>query len=161
MSVTQQEPMTAQAESVSTSVAWTTLFPAELTSLSPARAAIEDTLRGRGWDERRTGDVVLAASEALTNAIEHGSSPGGWIELAVTVNGDRACLVVTDGGRDGAVALLPTPAQDVTGVRGHGLLIISRLAQTAQLRRVGAGIELRMELTHSVGCDVGASALAA
>ena len=73
--------------------------PATLRSLTFVRCALALVLDREPWSPEDSGRLLLAASEAVSNAIEHGSPPdGGHIEIQVVVQRDGATLIVTDEG---------------------------------------------------------------
>jgi anti-sigma regulatory factor (Ser/Thr protein kinase) len=92
--------------------------------------------------------MVLAASEAVTNAIEHGSADHASVVVELTVAIDRAHLSVTDAGRPGARCPLldaaPTPPPP-SSVRGRGLVIMFGLADGLDVEPVGSGTRVSME----------------
>ncbi len=73
--------------------------PATLRSLTFVRCALALVLDREPWSPEDSGRLLLAASEAVSNAIEHGSPvDGGQIEVQVIVQRDGATLIVTDEG---------------------------------------------------------------
>jgi len=51
-------------------------FPPEPARIKAVRHAIEHVLKQAGLNDDETGDMIVAAGEALTNAVEHGPVPG-------------------------------------------------------------------------------------
>jgi serine/threonine-protein kinase RsbW len=120
-------------------------FPADLGSLADGRDAVRRALRRERWDGEGAELVVLAVCEALTNAIEHGSVPGGPVEIEIAAAADHAEIRVTDRGRPGAACPLGVPAPPpLTAERGRGLIIMSALADALEIRRAGRGTEVRL-----------------
>lgn len=96
-----------------------------------------------GWCSEATARVMLATSEALSNAIDHGSTADGEIEVVLSADGDGAELVVRDQGRpDADLPALPVAPPPPDSPDGRGLLIIQRLAERVRLRPCGTGSEL-------------------
>ena len=126
-------------------------FPAERGSVAEARAAVRLALRRERWDDESTELVVLAICETLTNAIEHGSVPDDPIEVEVAATAAHAEIRVTDRGRPGAghPAGIPAPPPP-SAERGRGLIIMSELADALEIRRVGAGTEVRLQFIAPV-----------
>lgn len=75
-------------------------FPAHVSHLAPARTALREWLTGAEVDPVRTMDVLVAAGEAVANAIEHGhrDSPEGTVSLSATALVDEVRLTITDSG---------------------------------------------------------------
>jgi len=124
--------------------------PATLRSLTFIRCALALVLDREPWSPEDSGRLLLAASEAVSNAIEHGSpTDGGHIEIQVTVRRDGATLVVTDEGsgedepRIDPRATPPSP----TSPRGRGFPIMRSLADEVIVSRVGAGTRVAMRFS--------------
>lgn len=77
-------------------------------------------------------DVVLIASELVTNAVRGGAD---WIQLSLRVTRGRLDLIVEDDA-DGWPVLV---AADDDAVRGRGLGIVDRLADSWFVTPGGAG----------------------
>ncbi len=75
-------------------------IPADPIHLAPARAALREWLTCAGIDYDQAQDVLVAAGEAVTNAIEHGyrDLDGGTITLQATSDVDLLRLTITDTG---------------------------------------------------------------
>ena len=54
------------------------------------RSALACVLAREEWPAEGAGRVLLASTEALTNAIEHGSPAGGAVEVGLSVTYERA-----------------------------------------------------------------------
>ncbi|MCV7127745.1 SpoIIE family protein phosphatase [Mycolicibacterium vanbaalenii] len=109
-------------------------FPADANHLAPARAALRSWLTSARVEPARVMDVLVAAGEALANAIEHGHrhTPDGTVSLRATALVDRVRLTVADTGS----WKVPQPGRD---------------------SRRGRGIALMRALMHDVEIDIGRS----
>ncbi len=114
-------------------------------SLEPGRSLVRRALRRQGWEAESVDRVVLAVSEALTNAVEHGSSPGAPVLIEVAATAGRARVRVVDSGRPGshppAALRAPPPA---SSEHGRGLIIMGALADRLEIRPSGRGTDLRL-----------------
>lgn len=118
-------------------------LPADLAVLGFVRSAFACVLTREEWPPEAAGLVLLASTEVLTNAIEHGSPAGAAVEVELTVTEDRADLRVVDQGLPGRVVpSVPHEPPPPWSVRGRGLLIISRLADELTFRGRGHGTEV-------------------
>lgn len=114
--------------------------PADLAVVTFVRSALAAVLAREEWPADGAARMLLASTEAVTNAIEHGSPAGGAVEVELTVSVERAEVRVLDQGRPGiACPIIPDEAPPVTSPRGRGLLIISRLADDVDVRAAGLG----------------------
>ena len=117
--------------------------PADIAVVSFVRSALACVLEREDWPSEGAGRVLLASSEAVTNAIEHGSPAGGAVEVELSVTDERADIRVLDQGRPGGPrAVVPRDPPPPSSPRGRGLIIISRLADDFELRSRGAGTEV-------------------
>src|ERR1700732_2218587 len=74
------------------------MFRCETLSVPVMRRVLGDTLRGLGADEESVYDLLLAATEACTNVLQH-SGPQGREYAGLTSLGAVGCQVeVTDEG---------------------------------------------------------------
>jgi serine/threonine-protein kinase RsbW len=124
---------------------------AEPAAIAAGRDAVRAALRAAGWNDEAVELAVLAADEALANAVGHGSLPGAPIEVAVTVaaGGAVAEVLVTDRGRPGARAPLGVPAPPPpSSDHGRGLIIMGALADELEVRRAGRGTRVRLRFAR-------------
>lgn len=111
--------------------------------LCDVRTLIEQVLRERRFPVERVDDVVLAANEVATNAVEHGHGPA---RLAVWTEPGSCVLEVHDGGvLDDALRGLraPDPEQD----RGRGLWVARQACDYLHVWSDRAGTHVRIHVT--------------
>ncbi len=123
-------------------------IPATLSSLAFVRGAVALVIDRELWGGEGAGRMLLATSEAVSNAIEHGSpEDGGEVEVRIAITDAGATLVVTDQGRPGVLPRVdlnaPTPAPNST--RGRGIVIMRNLADDLRVERVGDGVRVTMD----------------
>ena len=125
------------------------LIPADLASIAVVRAALQATLKERGWDPDSAQGVVLATSEAVANAVEHGSHAGELVEVVHQVSVSEATVRVLDsGGTHAWDHTVPSDAPSTNADRGRGLAIIRALAHRMEIRPAGHGTELRLDFVR-------------
>jgi anti-anti-sigma factor len=118
-------------------------LPAKPSALRGARAAVRGWLRDAGVDGREADDVVLAASEAVSNSVEHaygGRAPAGRaeVELEVAREDDGALVVaVRDRGR------WREPGRPEPG-RGRGLVLMRAVMDEVDVDARPGGTTVRM-----------------
>jgi anti-sigma regulatory factor (Ser/Thr protein kinase) len=121
--------------------------------LEPTPAEVRATLRriGAGSLPPDQGqDLVLAASEAVTNALIHGVAP---VEVRIWIGEDQIVVAVHDRGEgptDPLVGLLPR-TDDAMSSGGRGLWIAHQLDIDVALVAVGSGftVRLRADRVHT------------
>ncbi len=115
-------------------------IPADLSMLRDAREWATVAAADFGLEARERFEVGLATSEAVTNAILHGSAADGDA-VKLGAREERGALVfeVRDtGGAEGAAK----PAKRLDA-GGRGLELVARLMDEVQLERRGGGSVLR------------------
>jgi anti-sigma regulatory factor (Ser/Thr protein kinase) len=106
--------------------------------LSPTRHALTYWLGAGGTDADACRDIVLAVSEALANAMEHGKDGGAPVELEVLRHDDRLAVTVQDRGTWEDHAPDPT--------RGRGLHIMEALSDRLEVDREARGTRVSLLL---------------
>jgi anti-sigma regulatory factor (Ser/Thr protein kinase) len=120
-------------------------IPASPSRLAGLRRAARASLRE--VQDAVADDVVLALSEAATNAVLHGSSGGQPIQVIVHVNDDWVEASVLDHG--------PQPPPGLPGdsdelrAGGRGLWLLGRLVDEVRIERVRPGT--RVTLRRAIG----------
>ncbi len=110
-------------------------WPADPHLLANLRSVVRNWLLGLGFSPDTTGDIVLAASEAASNTIDHAyptTSSANTVELRLWVGDSAAHIEVLDRGRWRAPQPGPTR-------RGLGLRIMEQLIDTVSIHRGPAG----------------------
>ena len=121
---------------------------ADLAMLGEAREWAGDHAGAFGLDEPGCFDIRLAISEAVTNAIIHGSaSPADAVELAVRAEGDVLVFEVRDQGnkRPGE------PSFERVAEGGRGLSLVALVTDEVLLRCSAAGSFLRFSKRRTNG----------
>lgn len=118
-------------------------FPAAAEEVAGARIAVLRFAQAHGLPEQRSGDLGLAVSEALSNAVLHAfrdrAVPGTVTVEVQAVGAEHLDVVVRDDGMGFS------PRDDSPGL-GFGLSLIERSADQVEHRQptTGVGFELRM-----------------
>ena len=119
--------------------------PARRSSAPTIRRALRSYLRQRSVDERAVRDVVLAAGEALNNAIAHAGAADSPIMVSAAVHGGRASVEVRDAGRGFETRGLDAsrcPGGDSS--RGRGLFLIHSVMDELRVESGSGGTTVRM-----------------
>ena len=109
-------------------------YPAFAEAIGAARVLVRGWLGNLAVDEVVVADVVLAVSEACTNAVLHGyrDRPIGTFRLVGDRIGPHVRIVVSDDGCG------PSPRSDSPGL-GVGLALMRTLTSSLELRSVPDG----------------------
>ena len=112
---------------------------ADLAMLKHAREWAAQAAEDFGLGEDERFQVKLAASEAVTNAILHGSGSGGdAVELAVRAERGALVFEVSDCGGDA-----PPDRVERLDAGGRGLEMVALVMDEVELTRRGTGSVLR------------------
>lgn len=115
-------------------------FPPDFGALAAVRrfAAEAAERAGLGADARYA--VVMACSEAVANAIEHGSPAGSEVEVTAAVEADALAFYVLDSGR-----FVPrVRPRGMMPERGRGLAFMSEMMDEVQVRAGPGGTTVRL-----------------
>ncbi len=125
-------------------------------SVLPAAPAQVPVARGqlRGWldridvDRRRKDDILLATSEAVTNAIEHGShsEPRKTVSVEAFLHEETVAVTVSDTGR----WVGDSSASQRSRRRGRGLTLIGGLTDRVDTVRSPRGTRVTLHFERAV-----------
>ncbi|SDC24552.1 ATP-binding protein [Actinokineospora iranica] len=111
--------------------------PARPEHLAGLRRTLGGWLAGRGVPAPLLADIVLAADEALANAIEHGYRfADGLVALSGHVEDGHVVVAVVDHG------VWKTPDMPPSPYRGRGMSLIRALADRVELVSTGGRTSL-------------------
>jgi anti-sigma regulatory factor (Ser/Thr protein kinase) len=88
-------------------------------------------------------ELVLAASEAMNNVIEHAT--GGEFLISVATDGTRARVVVTDAGTGWQGPRRDPVMPEATETAGRGLALMHMLVDRAQVTSTPAGTTVALQ----------------
>lgn len=119
-------------------------------SLVLSRAFVEQALAGMPFSKNEVFDIVLAAGEALGNAIDHTCAQG--VLLSITGYADRLIIEVSDCGCgcDEKAASLEAKKQRATLERGRGLALMRMLVDGVEMRYKSSGTGTVVRLTKLI-----------
>jgi anti-sigma regulatory factor (Ser/Thr protein kinase) len=115
-------------------------FPANVNQLGRSRAALRSWLTRARVGPDQAHDMLVAAGEAVANAIEHGhrDSPDGLITLHATALVDHVQLIIADNGSWKP----PQPAADQQ--RGRGITLMRALMDDVAINPDAAGTTVQL-----------------
>lgn len=126
-----------------------TTLPAAAGAISPVIPKIMTLIMEMGCAAGREFEIELALTEALANAIEHGSAndPSKRIQCCVACDHARGMLIVVrDPGQGFDPASIPNPivGQNLFATGGRGIYLINQLMDEVHFEKGGTEIHMRM-----------------
>ncbi|MBK9175336.1 MAG: ATP-binding protein [Flavobacteriales bacterium] len=125
-------------------------FPAKAENISLAERLIDEACAKHGVHESLYGNILIALTEAVNNAIHHGNAldPTKNVMLGYEVKGGRIIFVVRDQGAGFDHNHLPDPTdpQNIEKPHGRGVFLMRALADTVEFSENGAAVALAFSL---------------
>jgi len=121
-------------------------FPGLPESVPLIRARIQEVARAVGFAEPVVRDILIAVSEAATNALKYGSPRGAADRILVAwrVAPDRLVLQVRDCGDGFDPLSVPAPVPEQLREGGMGVYFIRALMDEVSFEHDGAGTTVQM-----------------
>ena len=119
-------------------------IPADTRYLSLVRRGVRSLAESVGFAREDVADVELAVSEAVTNSVEHGRSPGcdPGVVVRCRVCDDFLVVEIEDESHADTIPNRPDPPH--TDERGRGVLMMRALMDECEDSRTDHGIMVRM-----------------
>lgn len=136
---------------------FTQTFAPERSSAAQLRAWLSTVFAQDHVPPTASQEIVLAAEEALSNAILHSGQRGGDLTVTVSMLASDVYLTVSDRGRGFDSAILGEPATrsaETTG--GLGLTLVRGLMDEVTVVSSAEGTSIRL-VKHLRGAALGAS----
>ncbi len=106
--------------------------PSELSSVSIVESLIDRVCGSLGVHEDAYGNILIAVTEAVNNAVIHGNCFKSDLDIDVEVLNidDRLCFSVKDQGKGFDYTNLPDPTapENIEKENGRGIFLIKNLA---------------------------------
>ena len=129
------------------------MFRCESLSVPVMRRVLGDTLRGLGVDEESVYDLLLAATEACTNVLQHGGRKVRGYAVVTSLGAVGCQVEVADEGVGGA----PQPAAPQSSMSQSSMSQSSAPAEpetpVAQLAESGRGLAVMRACVDNVTLD--------
>jgi serine/threonine-protein kinase RsbW len=121
-------------------------FPGLPESVPVIRARVQEVARAIGFPEIAVRDILIAVSEAATNALKYGSPRGAadTIRVCWRVTPDRLILQVHDTGDGFDARAVPPPAPEELREGGMGVYFIRALMDEVSFENDGSGTIVQM-----------------
>jgi serine/threonine-protein kinase RsbW len=121
-------------------------LPGVPASVPQIRRRVEDVARAMGFRDNQIRDLLIAVSEAATNAMKHGSPQADQSRIAVHYepDDDRLIIEVTDEGPGFDPLAVPIPVPEQMREGGMGVFFIRTLMDEVSFSHDEGGTTIRM-----------------
>ena len=121
-------------------------IPADIEAMAQVESLIDSVCAKLGVNEDFYGNVLIAVTEAVTNAIDHGSNKNKMLDVRVLV-GDESkefCFNVKDEGRGFDFTNLedPTSPDNILKENGRGIFLMRNLADEVDFEDGGTSVNI-------------------
>ena len=122
------------------------VLPSDYQSLIDVERLVGTVCEEFGVQEDAFGNVLIAVSEAVNNAIQHGNqnNPEAKVELKVANQEDVFCIQIKDQGIGFAYQNLPDPTapENLLKDSGRGVFLMQHLADEVEFLNTGSTVNL-------------------
>jgi serine/threonine-protein kinase RsbW len=124
-----------------------------LESLSKIEIFIEDVCEQHGFGEDHYGNILIALTEAVNNAIKHGNklNTEKKVNLNMETSGTSVCFIVKDEGVGFDFNNVPDPTlpENLERLRGRGVFLMKALADEIEFEENGTIIKLNFYISSN------------
>ncbi len=125
-------------------------FPAKAENIALAEKLIDEACQKHNVHESHYGNILIALTEAVNNAIHHGNrlDPSKQVTLGYEVKGDKIVFVVSDQGPGFDFENLPDPTdpENIEKPHGRGVFLMRALADSVEFSDSGATVAMVFSL---------------
>ena len=125
-------------------------FSADLSDLDRVEKFVNSILDFVDADERLYGNVIVAVTEAVTNAVVHGNKRDAQKEVNVQCNTSKTLIEfrIKDEGRGFDFKNIPDPTlpDNIEKIDGRGVFLITSLADQIEFHENGSLLEMQFNL---------------
>lgn len=125
-------------------------FPSRAENIALVEKMIDDVCGRLQVHESHYGNILIALTEAVNNAIHHGNrlDPSKSVGLGYQVKGDKIVFVVSDEGPGFDFQHLPDPTdpQNIEKPHGRGVFLMRALADSVEFSDNGATVAMAFGL---------------
>lgn len=111
-----------------------------------AEKLVDDVCKKFSVDEDYYGNILIAVTEAVNNAINHGNkqNPDKKVHLDFIERGDRLSFSVQDEGEGFDHEALPDPTdpENLEKISGRGVFLMKHLADEVEFSENGTKVEM-------------------
>lgn len=127
-------------------------FPSKAENINLAERLIDDLCAKHSVNEDLYGNILIAITEAVNNAIHHGNKldPEKKVSLGYGVQGSKLSVSIADEGPGFDYENLPDPTEpeNIEKPHGRGVFLMKALADEVAFEQNGAEVEMTFDLAQ-------------
>jgi len=121
-------------------------IPSDFEAVSQVEILVDNVCNKLGVNEDYYGNVLIAVTEAVNNAIDHGNKRDNSLDVLVVVgdNPNEFCFTVKDQGRGFDYENLPDPTapENILKENGRGIFLMRNLADVVEFEDAGRSVNI-------------------
>lgn|SRR5690554_5210430 len=121
-------------------------FTSDVKNISIAETLVDTICRDNYVHDDHYGNILIAVTEAVNNAIQHGNLEDikKHVIISVKQNSDELCFTVKDNGEGFAFDNLPDPTapENIEKESGRGIFLMKSLADKVDFEDNGSKVTL-------------------
>ena len=125
-------------------------FPSKAENIHLVEKMIDEVCAKHNVHESHYGNILIALTEAVNNAIHHGNrlDPAKQVVVGYKINGDKGTFVVRDQGPGFDFEHLPDPTnpENIEKPHGRGVFLMRALADEVSFDDSCAGVAMTFGL---------------
>lgn len=125
-------------------------FPAKAENIALAEKLIDEACARYNVHESLYGNILIALTEAVNNAIHHGNAldPDKQVKLGYTIEGEKITFIVTDEGPGFDFENLPDPTdpENIEKPHGRGVFLMRALSDHVEFSDNGSTAAITFSL---------------
>jgi serine/threonine-protein kinase RsbW len=128
-------------------------FAASSENMALVEKLIDDICLEYNVNEDNYGNILVALTEAVNNAIHHGNkgNPDKMVMLSFETNNNALCFTISDEGSGFDFNSLPDPtdAENIEKPNGRGVFLRRQLADEIEFKNNGSTISIKFLYTNN------------
>lgn len=125
-------------------------FDSKADNIVIAEKLVDDVCKKFSVDEDYYGNILIAVTEAVNNAINHGNrqNPDKKVYLEFIERADRLSFSVRDEGEGFDHEALPDPTdpENLEKISGRGVFLMKHLADEVEFSENGTKVEMKFKV---------------
>ncbi len=121
-------------------------IPSDFTSLVDVENLVDRVCGNLGVEEDSYGNILIAVTEAVNNAIQHGNEFDTklFVDVAVGDQPTEFCFNVKDQGKGFDFSNLPDPTapENIMKENGRGIFLMKSLSDNVEFEDFGSSVSL-------------------